>query len=73
MIYPNGMLIILFATINIRITGIAVPTKIPAKTNLSLLFIVYQKLILLLLLYLHLYVINYNFKIELLLNKISLL
>ena len=52
-----------FATRIINNTGIPDPKKIPAKTKLSLLSIVYQKLISLFLLYLHLDKIHHNFKI----------
>ena len=61
--YGIGESMIPFATRIINNTGIPDPKKIPAKTKLSLLSIVYQKLISLFLLYLHLDKIHHNFKI----------
>ena len=60
---------ILFATRAINNTGIPAPKKIPAKTNPSLLSIVYQKSIPLFLLYLHPDKIHHDFKMRIYYSK----
>ena len=45
-IYPNGVLMIPFATKTINVTGMLTASKIPTKTKLSLLSMVHQRYLL---------------------------